>query len=155
MCVIPPSSIRFSGLCPPQCNHMPLPHSALSWVLSKVENLANSMLQEEATDCCFLCVTWPHAQLVSSSLALLARLVLFIYVHAYLYFCLFSILYFTFPIFSFSLYPGYSLLSLFSLYDCMGPYKTLQRSNSYKSFKKLISATLFVFLSVNFIETLM
>ena len=54
---------------------MPLPHLALSWVLCKVENPANSSLQDEATDCCFLCVTWRQAQLVSLSVALLAKLV--------------------------------------------------------------------------------
>ena len=40
----------FCAVSRPQCNHMPLSHSALSWVLSKVENLANSSLQYEATD---------------------------------------------------------------------------------------------------------
>ena len=33
-----------------QCNSVPLPHLALSWILSKVENLESSSLQDEATD---------------------------------------------------------------------------------------------------------
>ena len=35
----------------PPCNSVPLPHLALSWILSKVENLASSNLSDEATDC--------------------------------------------------------------------------------------------------------
>ena len=37
--------------CHPQCNSVPLPHLALSWILSKVENLSSSNLQDEAPDC--------------------------------------------------------------------------------------------------------
>merc|ERR1711942_351967 len=33
----------------PPCNSVPLPHLALSWILSKVENLESSGLQDEAT----------------------------------------------------------------------------------------------------------
>ena len=61
----------------PPCNSVPLPHLALSWILSKVENL-----QDEATDCFFfselLCPTFiiNLAQLVSLSVALPAELVL-------------------------------------------------------------------------------
>ena len=62
----PPSNFMFSpqpncslhqesmcGAHPPECGSLLLPHSALSWILSKVENLANSSLQGEATDWLF------------------------------------------------------------------------------------------------------
>ena len=47
----PPLSVQIF-LCgvPPPCNSMSLPHLALSWILSKEENLASSNLQDEATD---------------------------------------------------------------------------------------------------------
>ena len=59
---------------------MPLPHLALSWILSKVENLANSSLQDDATNCFFSELLGPSliinlAQLVSLSVALPAELV--------------------------------------------------------------------------------
>ena len=56
MCGVPPSSsTNISGRCPlpPQCNSVPLPHLALSWILIKVENLSSSSLQDEATYCFF------------------------------------------------------------------------------------------------------
>ena len=75
----PSSSTNISVRCPPppQCNSVPLPHLALSWILSKVENLTSSSLPDEATDRFF---TWPSliinlAQLVSPSVALPAHLV--------------------------------------------------------------------------------
>ena len=72
MCGVPPPSICFlSMLCsvptpfvplikkvcamsPPSSTCNSVPHLALSWILSKVENLASSSLQDEATDCLFL-----------------------------------------------------------------------------------------------------
>ena len=65
LCGVPtlfPSSIRdvrcpplpvyvFSVRCPPPL----LQHLALSWILSKVQNLASSSLQDEAIDCLFSC----------------------------------------------------------------------------------------------------
>ena len=51
----PPFQYMFFVLCLPQYNSVPLPHWALFWILSKGENLANSSLQDEATDC-FVCV---------------------------------------------------------------------------------------------------
>ena len=45
MCGIPPPSISFFfAVSPPQCIFVPLPHSALSWILSDVKNLATSSL---------------------------------------------------------------------------------------------------------------
>ena len=75
-----PVQIFLCGV-PPPCNSVPLPHLALSWILSKVENLTSSSLPDEATDCFF---TWPSliinlAQLVSPSVALPTELVLHIF----------------------------------------------------------------------------
>ena len=62
---------------------MSLPHLVLSWILSKVENLASSSLQDEATDWLFFTeLLGPSliinlAQLVSPSVALPAELVFF------------------------------------------------------------------------------
>ena len=60
---------------------MPLPHLALSWILSKVENLSSSSLKDEATDYDFSVLLGPSliinlAQLVSPSVTLPAELVL-------------------------------------------------------------------------------
>ena len=61
---------------------MPLPHFALSWILSKVENLASSSLQDEAIDWLFFSELQDPSliinltQLVSPSVALPAELVL-------------------------------------------------------------------------------
>ena len=57
-----------------------LSQSALSWILSKVENLASFSFQYEATDCFFNELLGPSlninlAQLVSPSVALPAELV--------------------------------------------------------------------------------
>ena len=47
VCAVSPSySTTISVRCPP--------HVILSWILSKVENLSSSSLQDEATDCFFL-----------------------------------------------------------------------------------------------------
>ena len=60
---------------------LPLPHLALPWILSKVENLASSSLQDEAKDWLFftelLCPTLiiNLAHLISLSVALLAELI--------------------------------------------------------------------------------
>ena len=68
--------------CPP-CNSGPLPHFGLSWILSKLENLESSILQDEATDWLFfsefLCPTLiiNLAQLIYPGVALLAELVSF------------------------------------------------------------------------------
>ena len=52
----------FSAWCPPsQCSSVPLPHSALSWILSKVDNLASYSLQPIHSD------TWPQLNDQSSS----------------------------------------------------------------------------------------
>ena len=40
----------FCAVSPPYENSVPLPHLALSCILSKVENLSSSSLQDEATD---------------------------------------------------------------------------------------------------------
>ena len=61
--------LNFGPLCPSpslQCNSVPLPHSALSWILSKVENLACPSLKKEAIDLSFLCVTWRQLNYQSS-----------------------------------------------------------------------------------------
>ena len=61
---------------------MPLPHFALSWILSKLENLESSSLQDEATDWLFFSeLQGPSliinlAQLASPSVALPAELVI-------------------------------------------------------------------------------
>ena len=62
--------IDFGPLCPPQCTFfcvvsphcisLPLTHSAMSWILSNVENLSSSNLHDEATDWLCLFVTWPQ-----------------------------------------------------------------------------------------------
>ena len=73
----------------PPCNSVPLPHLALSWILSKVENLESSSLQDEATDWLFFSeLQGPSliinlAQLVSPSVALPAELVSY-YFHVWL-----------------------------------------------------------------------
>ena len=71
MCCVPPSQYMLSFKvvrCPhpicsthqecmcgvPPCNSVPLPHLALSWILSKVENLESSSLHDEPTDWLFL-----------------------------------------------------------------------------------------------------
>ena len=79
--VSPPSSTNFSVRCPPLCNSVPLPHLALSWILSKVENLESSSLQDEATHLFFFSVLFDPsliiinlAQLVSPSVELLAEI---------------------------------------------------------------------------------
>ena len=70
-----PLQIFLCGV-PPPCNSVPLPHLALSWILSKVENLASSRLQDEATDWLFFTeLLGPSliinpAQLVSPSVAI-------------------------------------------------------------------------------------
>ena len=43
----------FSMWCPPsQCISVPLPHSALSWILSKVDNMASCSFQHIHSDTC-------------------------------------------------------------------------------------------------------
>ena len=54
-CGVPPIQFKFfCGVSPPPWNSVHLPHLALSWILSNVENLASSSLQNEATDWLFL-----------------------------------------------------------------------------------------------------
>ena len=72
--------------CPPiPCNSVPLRHLALSWILSKVENVASSSLQDEATNwLLFTELLGPSliinlAQLVPPSVARPAELVIFIF----------------------------------------------------------------------------
>ena len=80
MCGVPPSSISvFCAEHPPS----PLLHLALSWILSKVENLSSSSLKDEATDYNFSVLLGPSliinlAQLVSPSVTLPVELVFFI-----------------------------------------------------------------------------
>ena len=67
-------------MSPPSSTCNSVPHLALSWILSKVENLASSSLQDEATDCFFSELHGPSliinlAQLVSPSVALPAELI--------------------------------------------------------------------------------
>ena len=83
MCGVPPFQYKFFCAVSPPCNSVPLPHLALSWILSKVENLASSSLQDEATNCFFTELLGPSliinlAQLVSPSVALPAELVFMI-----------------------------------------------------------------------------
>ena len=62
------------------CSSVPLPHSALSGILSEIENLPSSSLQDEATNCFLMELLGPSliinlAQLVYPSVALPAELV--------------------------------------------------------------------------------
>ena len=97
LCAVSPLPVYvFSLRCPhhPPCSSLPLLPLALSWILSKVENLANSSLEDEAIywlfvhfACTCMCqrnlstlILGPSliinlAQLASSSVALLAELV--------------------------------------------------------------------------------
>ena len=61
--VSPTSSVCFFCAVSPHRISVPLPHSAMSWILSKVQNLSSSSLQ----DWLFLCVTWPQLIYHSSS----------------------------------------------------------------------------------------
>ena len=78
---IGPPLKKVCAVSPVQLSSVPLPHLALSWILSKVENLASSSLQDEATDWLFFTeLLGPSliinlAQLVSPSVALPAKLV--------------------------------------------------------------------------------
>ena len=68
VCGVPPFQYKFfCAVSPPPCNSVPLPHLALSLILSKVENLESSSLQDEATNCFFYWVTWPQFDYQSSS----------------------------------------------------------------------------------------
>ena len=51
MCGVPPFQYKFFCAVSPPCNSVPLPHLTLSWILSKVENLESSSLQDEANFC--------------------------------------------------------------------------------------------------------
>ena len=44
ICGVPPPSISFFCELSPPCSSVPFPHSALFWILSKVEKLASSSL---------------------------------------------------------------------------------------------------------------
>merc|ERR1711875_66629 len=84
MCGVPPFHYKFFCAVSPPCNSVPLPHLTLSWILSKVKNLASSSLQDEAIDWLFFTeLLGPSliinlAQLVSPSVALPAELVVVI-----------------------------------------------------------------------------
>ena len=58
----PPFQYKFFFAVSPPCNSVPLPHLALSSILSKVENLASSSLQDGASDWVF------HSKLLGPSL---------------------------------------------------------------------------------------
>ena len=81
MCGVPPFEYKFFCAVSPPCNSVPLAHLALSWILSKVKNLARSSLQDEAIDWLFFTeLLGPSliiisAQLVSPRVALPAELV--------------------------------------------------------------------------------
>ena len=56
-----PSPQNVCAMYPLQCSSVPLPHSTLSWILSKVDNLASYSLQPIHSD------TWPQLNYQSSS----------------------------------------------------------------------------------------
>ena len=53
VCVVFPLPVHISSLwCLPHCSSVPLPHLAMSWILSDVENLSSFSFQDEVADWC-------------------------------------------------------------------------------------------------------
>ena len=110
----PPLSLYILSVrCPPH-----LPDLALSWILSKVVNLASSSLQDEATDCFLFCVLLSPSWIFVVYLSHLWSGIVVTYIHVIF--------------FSFS-------LTFFEV-GCMGNFlinqkiKTIKQFDSYDSF---------------------